>query len=68
MIEDKIISSISDLMVDDGPLRMESTVPSNFRLAQHKNGTLVLQGAFVWQQGQNGGVEWRNLETIQLDE
>ena len=44
--------------------RIESTVPAAYRLMQKNDGRLVLQGAYTWSQGSEGGYEWRNIETV----
>lgn len=46
--------------------RMEKTTPDLYRLGKRSNGEIVLQGAFFWQEGNNSGLNWRDLETVQL--
>ena len=48
--------------------RVEEGTPRSFRLAHYPGGELVLQGAFFWHQGGDGGVEWRTIPTVELDE
>lgn len=47
--------------------RVESTIPSAYRLAKHKSGELVLQGCYTWQKGfAESGYEWRDIPTFEL--
>ncbi len=47
--------------------RTESTAPMGYRLAKKPDGTLILQGAYLWQEGWNNyGHEWRDIETVEL--
>ena len=48
-----------------GPGRVENPTPSDYRLAKKPDGTLVLQGAHFWQQGQYSGYEWRDIPTVE---
>ena len=51
-----------------GPMRSENTDPSGYRLAKKPDGTLVLQGAYFWQEGWNTyGHEWRDIPTVDLE-
>ncbi len=46
--------------------RVESGTPSAYRLARKPNGDLVLQGAYVWQEGfTKSGHEWRDVPTVE---
>lgn len=47
-------------------IRTESTIPYAYRLAKKQDGTLVLQGAYVWQEHPKSGHEWREIETVDL--
>jgi hypothetical protein len=50
------------------PVRTRSNTPVTFRLAKHKDGTLVLQGGFHWQEGWSAhGIDWEDLPTLGLD-
>ena len=50
------------------PARMRSNMPITFRLAKRKNGEIVLQGGFHWQEGWNkAGIDWEDLPTVELD-
>jgi len=49
------------------PVRYERNAPDFYRLARMKDGTLVLQGAFYWQQGWTStGHEWRDVPTVDI--
>jgi hypothetical protein len=41
--------------------------PSAWRLAR-RNGELVLQAGSIWTQGREGGIEWNDVPTVNLDE
>lgn len=43
--------------------RITNSTPSAYRLMQKLDGSLVLQGAYVWEQGSEGGYEWRDVPT-----
>lgn len=43
----------------------ETPLP-DYRLVR-KNGTLTLQRAVVWTNGEDGGVDWQDQPTIDLD-
>lgn len=50
------------------PARTEKPVPDAYRLARKPDGTLVLQGAYMWQEGWNTyGHEWRDIPTVDVD-
>lgn len=50
------------------PARTESLTPSAYRLAKKPDGVIVLQGAFLWQEGFSlNGHEWRDIPTVDLD-
>jgi hypothetical protein len=44
--------------------KVRSSQPVAYRLVQKINGTLVLQGAFYWTEGSNGGHDWEDIPTI----
>lgn len=46
---------------------VENNNPVAYRLAR-RNGELILQGAYQWQQGSMGGHEWRDIPIVELDE
>lgn len=54
------------------PLRTESVEPSAYRLARYRTSGgavhLKLQGAYRWTEGTNGGCEWRDIPTVDLDD
>lgn len=47
--------------------RMESIHPITYRLAT-RAGELVLQGGFQWAEAESGGIEWRDMPTVNLDD
>ena len=44
--------------------RVRSNQPVAYRLMQKIDGTMVLQGAFYWTEGSNGGHDWEDIPTI----
>ena len=44
--------------------KVRSNQPVAYRLMQKSDGTMVLQGAFYWTEGSNGGHEWEDIPTI----
>lgn len=44
--------------------RVRSNQPVAYRLMQKADGTMVLQGAFYWTEGSNGGHDWEDIPTI----
>jgi hypothetical protein len=52
--------------------RVESGTPIGYRLARYRTAEgavhLKLQGAYQWTEGANGGLEWRDIETVDLDQ
>lgn len=44
--------------------KVKSTQASGYRLLQKTDGTIVLQGAFGWTEGSNGGYDWEDIPTI----
>jgi hypothetical protein len=44
--------------------RVQHNQASAYRLFQKLDGTTVLQGAFLWTEGSNGGHEWKDIPTI----
>jgi hypothetical protein len=49
-----------------GEVRTGSNMPTQYRLARKPDGELVLQGGFSWWCGNESGVEWRDLPTVEL--
>jgi hypothetical protein len=45
--------------------RTEKVAPDAYRLARKPDGALILQGAFLWQQGGYYGYEWRDIPTVE---
>lgn len=50
------------------PARVESQYPNAFRQAKYPNGSVVIQGAYAWSQGSEGGVVWRDLPLVYVNE
>ena len=50
--------------VNMGAAKMRSNQPIAYRLMQKSDGTMVLQGAFYWTEGSNGGHDWEDIPTI----
>lgn len=50
------------------PARVEAPYPNMLRAAQYPNGAVRIQGAYAWTQGSEGGVVWRDLPLVQVDE
>lgn len=50
------------------PARVESRFPNAFRMAQYPDGSRRIQGAYAWSQGREGGVVWKDLPMVQVDE
>jgi len=48
--------------------KVRSNQPVAYRLVQKVDGTLVLQGAFYWTEGSNGGHDWEDIPTIKESE
>jgi len=52
--------------------RVESGVPVAYRLARYRTAEgvvhLKLQGAYQWRQGASSGIEWKDIETVDLDQ
>lgn len=48
--------------------RVGTTIPVAYRLLWKKNGQLVLQGQFTWEEigpkGRSGGSEWRDIPSV----
>jgi hypothetical protein len=55
-----------------GAARVESGVPVAYRLARYRTAEgavhLKLQGAYQWTEGASSGHEWRDIETVDLDQ
>jgi len=51
------------------PGRIEKLTPDAYRLAKKPDGTLILQGAYFWQEGKTYyGHDWRDIPTVDLEE
>jgi hypothetical protein len=51
-------------IMDTAATKVRSNQPVAYRLMQKEDGTLVLQGAFYWIEGSNGGHDWEDIPTI----
>lgn len=50
------------------PIRSESTQPCVFRYARYPNGDLRVQGGYMWHEGWSGGIVWRDLPIVDVDD
>lgn len=51
------------------PVRVEHTVPSDFRVAVYPDGVKRLQGAYRWQEGWNNqGFVWKDIPMVMVDD
>lgn len=50
------------------PARVESKYPNMFRAARYPHGAVRIQGAYAWTQGNEGGVIWKDLPLVNVDE
>lgn len=50
-----------------GAARVGSYTPAAYRLIQ-RAGELTLQGCYIWQQGEMGGKDWRDIPTVNEQE
>lgn len=50
------------------PARIESAYPNAFRAAKYPDGKVRIQGAYAWSQGSDGGVFWKDLPLVNVDE
>lgn len=60
------IGSGVSMLASTGPARIEKTAPDGYRLARKSSGEVVLQGAYMWQQGREYGHDWRDIPTVEL--
>ena len=51
-----------------GPARIEAAFPNGFRIAEFPDGSRELQGAYAWTQGTQGGIVWKPVPLVQVDE
>ena len=47
--------------------RVESPFPNAFRMARYPDGKILLQGAYAWSQGNEGGIFWKPLPVVDVD-
>lgn len=50
------------------PARVEAQYPNMLRAARYPNGQIRIQGAYAWSQGDEGGLVWRDLPLVEVDE
>lgn len=50
------------------PARIESQYPNAFRQAMYPNGKVVVQGAYAWSEGSMGGIIWKDLPLVCVDD
>jgi len=50
------------------PARIESLYPNAFRQAMYPNGKVVVQGAYAWSEGSIGGIIWKDLPLVYVDD
>lgn len=53
---------------DIAALRSEESVPRFYRQVQYPDGRIVLQDAYHWFEGWQGGFTWKEMPIIQVDE
>lgn len=72
LTENTLLMGRLDWDMDDGfkmaPARIESAFPNGFRMAQYPDGSLRMQGAYIWSQGKMGGITWKDLPLVQVGE
>ena len=49
-------------------IRSESNTPCTFRYARYPNGELQVQGGYMWQEGWQNGITWRDLPIVDVDD
>jgi hypothetical protein len=69
--ENSVVTGISTLKVGGNefvggtsPARLEKAKPDDYRLKRMKDGELILQAAYFWQQGSEYGHTWKDLVTV----
>jgi hypothetical protein len=51
-----------------GPSRLEGSVPISYRVAEYPDGRKIIQGAYSWSEGSKGGLTWRDIPMVSVDE
>ena len=46
--------------------RIVESTPRAYRLAKKPDGTLVLQGSFMWYEGCDCGTSWKDIPTVEI--
>ena len=59
-----VVSTTGTIGVTIAAAKVRSNQPVAYRLMQKIDGTIVLQGAFYWTEGSNGGHDWEDIPTI----
>ena len=59
-----VVSTTGIIGLTIGASKVKSMQASSYRLLQKTDGTTVLQGAFYWTEGSNGGHDWEDIPTI----
>lgn len=54
----------SDFIPTFSATRVEDMLPSQYRLVCRGQSVYVLQGMFVWREGNEMGADWKDLPTI----
>ena len=72
LVENTLLMGTLDWDATDGfhlaPARIEACFPNGLRIAQYPDGRQELQGAYSWSQGNMGGVDWKPLPVVLIDE
>ena len=63
----RIDSIVVNTKSNNDAVKVEQNIPTAYRLARKKDGTIVLQGAYQWSQGLQGGFEWREVQMVDFD-
>lgn len=58
----------SDSGLRIAPARIEAHFPNAFRIARFPGGREELQGGYAWSQGKEGGIFWKALPVVFVDE
>jgi len=57
-----------EIILMNMPIKVENRTPQHYRLAKRLSGETILQGAYFWQEGNQYGHTWRDIETVNLEE
>jgi len=64
----KNLVSTSSEKVSLNTIRTEESIPHAYRLVKKPDGTLVLQGSFLWYERLNCGTSWKDIPTVEIGE